>query len=43
LQQASKHLEGQLLYREADTLKVAEKGKFLADGIASDLFMVDLK
>jgi oxygen-independent coproporphyrinogen-3 oxidase len=43
LQQALKHLEGQLLYREADTLKVAEKGKFLADGIASDLFMVDLK
>jgi hypothetical protein len=27
---------------DSDALLVAKKGKFLADGIASDLFMVNL-
>jgi oxygen-independent coproporphyrinogen III oxidase len=43
LQQASKQLDRQLLSLEQGTLKVTKKGKFLSDGIASDLFMTDLK
>jgi oxygen-independent coproporphyrinogen-3 oxidase len=41
--QAKKYLDKHLLYLDGDTLKTTEKGKFLADGIASDLFMVKLK
>lgn len=42
LQQADKHLEEQLLFLEDDTLLITQKGKFLSDGIASDLFMLKL-
>jgi len=42
MQQAEKYLEGHFLYIDADTLLATKKGKFLADGIASDLFMLNL-
>ncbi|WP_027138389.1 radical SAM family heme chaperone HemW [Gaetbulibacter saemankumensis] len=40
LRQAQKHIEQQLLYIENDTLLVTNEGKFLSDGIASDLFKI---
>ena len=40
-QQSHKFLEQGLLVIENDTLLTTKKGKFLADGIASDLFFVD--
>lgn len=40
LKQAEFHLKNELLIRENQTLKIAPKGKFLSDGIASDLFMI---
>ncbi|WP_350292715.1 radical SAM family heme chaperone HemW [uncultured Croceitalea sp.] len=43
LQQAAKYIEQHLLYIDNDTLRATKKGKFLADGIASDLFMLNLK
>ena len=43
MQQAQKHLETHLLYLDGDTLAATKKGKFLADGIAADLFMLNLK
>ncbi len=42
LQQAQKHIQEQLLFLDEDTLLVTKKGKFLSDGIASDLFLVNL-
>lgn len=42
LEQVEKHVENQLLYFEDDILKITKKGKFLGDGIASDLFLVNL-
>lgn len=42
LKQAQKYLEGNLLFLDGDTLLVTKKGKFLADGIAGNLFMVNL-
>lgn len=42
-QQAAKFLEQGLLVLEDGKLLTTKKGKFLADGIASDLFMVNLK
>ena len=42
LQQSQKHINQQLLYIEGDKLLVTEKGKFLSDGIASDLFKLNL-
>ncbi|ADV49289.1 oxygen-independent coproporphyrinogen III oxidase [Cellulophaga algicola DSM 14237] len=42
LQQAEKHIKQELLVVENDTLITTKKGKFLADGIASDLFMINL-
>lgn len=42
LQQAQKHLEEHLLYLDGDTLLVTQKGKFLSDGISSDLFLLNL-
>jgi len=42
LQQAQKHLQEHLLFLDGDTLMVTKKGKFLCDGIASDLFLVHL-
>ena len=43
LQQAQKYIEEHLLYLDGDTLLTTKKGRFLADGIAADLFMVNLK
>ncbi|MBA4745747.1 MAG: radical SAM family heme chaperone HemW [Muricauda sp.] len=42
-QQATKFLEQGLLVLEDGKLLTTKKGKFLADGIASDLFMINLK
>ncbi len=42
LQQAQKHLEEHLLYLDGDILLVTKKGKFLSDGISSDLFLLNL-
>jgi len=41
LSQAQKHINEHLLYIEDDILKVSKKGKFLSDGIASDLFKLN--
>ncbi len=43
LQQSAQHLSEALLYRDGDILRVSKKGKFLADGIASHLFMLNLE
>jgi len=42
LKQVEKKIKEELLYIEKDRILVATKGKFLSDGIASDLFMVTL-
>ncbi len=42
LKQADEYLKDHLLYLDGDTLFVTRKGKFLSDGIASELFMVNL-
>lgn len=42
-QQSSKFLEQELLLIQEGKLLTTKKGKFLADGIASDLFMLNLK
>ena len=42
-EQAQKHIEQDLLYLENDKLLVTKKGKFLSDGIASDLFKINLQ
>jgi len=42
LKQAASHLQEHLLFQEDDFLKVTKKGKFLIDGIAADLFFVNL-
>lgn len=39
-QNAQKHLENHLLYEDNQTLRTTRKGKFLSDGIASDLFWI---
>lgn len=41
LENAQKHLRKELLILERDTLFITAKGKFLADGIASDLFLLE--
>lgn len=41
-EQARRKLEDGLLYLEKDHLLVTKKGKFLSDGIAADLFLVNL-
>lgn len=41
-QQASRHLETHLLFGDGDRLLTTRKGRFLADGIAADLFLVNL-
>ncbi|MGJ8713493.1 MAG: radical SAM family heme chaperone HemW [Maribacter stanieri] len=43
LMQADKFIEQHLLYINDEILKTTKKGMFLADGIAADLFMVNLK
>ena len=40
--QSQKYLNDDLLFLEMDILKPTSKGKFLTDGIASDLFMVNV-
>jgi oxygen-independent coproporphyrinogen-3 oxidase len=42
LEQCQKHINEHLLYIEDDKLLVTKKGKFLSDGIASDLFKINL-
>lgn len=42
LQQAETHLEDHLLYIDGDIVRTTRKGKFLSDGIASDLFLLNL-
>jgi len=42
LKQSEKYLQENLLLMENDTLFVSKKGKFLADGIAAHLFMINL-
>ncbi len=41
--QSAKYIQEDLLYLEDGNLKTTQKGKFLSDGIASDLFMLNLK
>ncbi|NVJ89371.1 MAG: radical SAM family heme chaperone HemW [Flavobacteriaceae bacterium] len=41
-QEAQKYIQQELLYIESNILKTTKKGKFLSDGIASDLFMLNL-
>ena len=43
LQQSAIHLQNHLLFRDENFLKVSKKGKFLSDGIASDLFLLNLE
>lgn len=42
LKQAGNALKNELLILENQTLKISKKGKFLSDGIAADLFLVNL-
>jgi oxygen-independent coproporphyrinogen III oxidase len=42
MQQAQKFLDEELLFIEKNILKPTLKGKFLCDGIASDLFVMNL-
>ncbi|CAM3314194.1 Oxygen-independent coproporphyrinogen-III oxidase-like protein YqeR [Aequorivita lipolytica] len=42
LKQAESNLQNHLLILEDQTLKISKKGKFLSDGIAADLFLVNL-
>lgn len=42
LQQAEVHLEDHLLFTDGDIVRTTRKGKFLSDGIASDLFLLNL-
>lgn len=42
-QQAARYLEDHLLYLDGDILRTTRKGKFLSDGIASDLFLLNLE
>ncbi|MFS4466801.1 radical SAM family heme chaperone HemW [Maribacter sp. 2210JD10-5] len=41
--QSEKYVEEHLLYWDGDILLATKKGRFLADGIAADLFMVKMK
>ena len=40
-QQAAKYIEDYLLFVDENILRTTKKGKFLSDGIASDLFMLN--
>ncbi len=42
LKQAEKYMQEHMLYLDGDLLLTTKKGRFLADGIASDLFMLNL-
>jgi len=39
--QSTKHISEELVYIEENILRTTKKGKFLADGIASDLFLLN--
>jgi oxygen-independent coproporphyrinogen-3 oxidase len=41
--QVEKYLTHQHLFWDGDTVKVSQKAKFLVDGIASDLFLLNLE
>ena len=41
LQHSLKHLENKVLVKESDRLYISAKGKFLTDGIAADLFLIN--
>lgn len=41
-QQAAKYIEDHLLFVDENILRTTRKGKFLSDGIASELFMLNL-
>lgn len=43
LLQADKYLSQHLLFLDEEILKTTQKGRFLADGIAADLFMINLR
>ena len=42
LEHSQKHINEHLLYLDNNKLLVTKKGKFLSDGIASDLFKINL-
>jgi oxygen-independent coproporphyrinogen III oxidase len=42
-QQATKYIEDHLLFVDENILRTTKKGKFLSDGIASDLFLLNLE
>ena len=42
-QQAAKYIEDHLLYIDEAVLRTTKSGKFLGDGIASDLFLLNLE
>ncbi len=42
LEQSQKHIDKHLLYIDGDKVLVTKKGKFLSDGIASDVFKVNV-
>ncbi|UPT71705.1 MAG: radical SAM family heme chaperone HemW [Flavobacterium sp. JAD_PAG50586_2] len=41
-QQSAKYIEDHLLFVDEDVLRTTKSGKFLSDGIASDLFLLNL-
>jgi oxygen-independent coproporphyrinogen-3 oxidase len=43
LQQAAQHIASEFLQYKNERLTVTQKGKFLTDGIASDLFLIELQ
>lgn len=42
-QQAAKYIEDHLIFVDENILRTTKKGKFLSDGIASDLFLLNLE
>lgn len=42
-QQSARYIEDHLLFLDDNTLRTTRKGKFLSDGIASDLFLLNLE
>lgn len=42
-QQAAKYIEDHLLFVDENIIRTTQKGKFLSDGIASDLFLLNLE
>jgi oxygen-independent coproporphyrinogen-3 oxidase len=42
-QQAEKYIDDHLLFVDDNILRTTKSGKFLSDGIASDLFLLNLE